>query len=217
MENNFRKRNLIVKKYFLFVIFSCFSFFINAEQMKETFWGIPFGSDFSIVNDKIISKGFYLDKKVEISSDISQGVYKNRNGVNGGKFAETKPQSILIEFSESKGMTAATIYWDVVELYKENEIIRDAFNNNDSEKAFNLMGIYSKRYFSTLVNSLNKKYGTNIDLPNTFQSFGYEILNSKNLRIIFGVDLTDLMTGEPSAYILHYESSLYEEVVNDDV
>lgn len=208
------KRNLVVKKYFLFFIFSCFSFFINAEQMKETFWGIPFGSDFSIVNDKIISKGFYLDKKVEISSDVLECIYKN-DGT--GKFAETKPQSILIKFSESKGMTAATIYWDVVELYKENEIIRDAFNNNDSEKAFNLMGIYSKRYFSTLVNSLNKKYGTNIDLPNTFQSFGYEILNSKNLRIIFGVDLTDLMTGEPSAYILHYASSLYEEVVNDDV
>ena len=51
-----------MKKYFLFFIFSCFSFFINAEQMKETFWGIPFGSDFSIVNDKMISKGFYLDE-----------------------------------------------------------------------------------------------------------------------------------------------------------
>lgn len=203
-----------MKKYFLFFIFSCFSLFVNAEQMKETFWGIPFGSDFSIVNDKMISKGFYLDEKTEKSSDVLECIYKN-DGT--GKFAETKPQSILIKFSESKGMTAATIYWDVVELYKENEIIRDAFNNNDSEKAFNLMGIYSKRYFSTLVNSLNKKYGTNIDLPNTFQSFGYEILNSKNLRIIFGVDLTDLMTGEPSAYILHYESSLYEEVVNDDV
>ena len=111
-----------MKKYFLFFIFSCFSFFINAEQMKETFWGIPFGSDFSIVNDKMISKGFYLDEKTEKSSEVLQCIYRN-DGT--GKFAETKPSFILIVLSKSKGMTAASIAWQTVAVAMQNKSISD--------------------------------------------------------------------------------------------
>ena len=106
-----------MKKYFLYFIFSCFSLFVNAEQMKETFWGIPFGSDFSIVNDKMISKGFYLDEKTEESSDVLQCVYRN-DGT--GKFAETNPSFILIVLSKSKGMTAASIAWQTVAVAMQN-------------------------------------------------------------------------------------------------
>lgn len=214
MENNFRKRNLIVKKYFLFFIFSCFSFFINAEQMKETFWGIPFGSDFSIVNDKMISKGFYLDEKTEKSSDILQYVYRNRTG----KFAETKPSFILIVFSETKGMTAASIAWQAIAPIMQNESLRDSIVNigkNDPVKANYLMASNNKQYFSTLINSLNKKYGVNINHPDMLQDFSYEVLNSKDLYISFG--LHNVITGADSFYMLQYISSLYEEVVNDDV
>lgn len=215
MENNFRKRNLIVKKYFLFVIFSCFSFFINAEQMKETFWGIPFGSDFSIVNDKMISKGFYLDEKTEKSSDVLECIYKN-DGT--GKFAETKPNVIRIIISKTKGMTEASIAWQVVAVTMQNKSISDTIveiGKNDPVKANYLMAHTNKQYFSTLTNSLNKKYGVNINHPDTLQDFHYEVLNSKDLYISFG--LYNVITGTNSFYMLLYRSSLYEEVVNDDV
>ena len=215
MENKFRKRNLIVKKYFLFFIFSCFSFFINAEQMKETFWGIPFGSDFSIVNDKMISKGFYLDEKTEKSSDVLECIYKN-DGT--GKFAETKPSLILIVLSKSKGMTSASIAWQAVAVTMQNKSIIDTIadiGKNDPVKANYLMAHTNKQYFSTLINSLNKKYGVNINHPDTLQDFHYEILNSKDLYISFG--LYNVITGADSFYMLEYRSSLFEEVVNDDV
>ncbi len=214
MENNFRKRNLVVKKYFLFFIFSCFSFFINAEQMKETFWGIPFGSDFSIVNDKMISKGFYLDEKTEKNSDVLDCIYRNRTG----KFAETKPSFILIVLSKNKGMTEADIAWQAIAPTMQNESIRDSIadiGKNDPVKANYLMAHTNKQYFSTLTNSLNKKYGVNINHPDTLQDFYYEVLNSKDLYISFG--LYNVITGTNSFYMLQYRSSLYEEVVNDDV
>lgn len=207
------KRNLIVKKYFLFFIFSCFSLFVNAEQMKETFWGIPFGSDFSIVNDKMISKGFYLDKKIEKSSDVSIYFYLNENG----KFAETKPDSIMIVLSKTKGMTATSIRWDFLSPILDNKSIE--YKNNlaelskkDPDKASTMVARTNKEYFSTLINSLNKKYGANVNLPDTLQEFSYEILKSKNLGIFF-----TLGADENPFYILGYASSLYEEVVNDDV
>lgn len=206
------KRNLIVKKYFLFFIFSCFSLFVNAEQMKETFWGIPFGSDFSIVNDKMIQKGFLLNKKTEESSDISIYFYLNEDG----KFAETKPNSIMIVISKTKGMTAASIYWDLVQSIDNRNIenLTELFKKNP-DKAFDVVVRTNKEYFSTLINSLNKKYGANVNLPDTLQEFSYLILNSKNLRIAFSLD--GLITGGNPFYALGYISSLYEEVVNDDV
>ena len=72
-----------------------------------------------------------------------------------------------------------------------------------------------KQYFSTLTNSLNKKNGVNINHPDTLQDFYYEVLNSKDLYISFG--LYNVITGTNSFYMLQYRSSLYEEVVNDDV
>lgn len=205
-----------MKKYFLFFIFSCFSFFINAEQMKETFWGIPFGSDFSIVNDKMISKGFYLDKKTEKSSDVLECIYRN-DGT--GKFAETKPKIIRIIISKTKGMTVACIYWSYLSSILDNRNIE--YTNNlaelskkDPDKAFGIIARTNKEYFSTLINSLNKKYGANINLPDTLQDFSYVVLNSKNLCI--GFSLNVLTDGDPY-YVLGYISSLYEEVVNDDV
>lgn len=206
------KRNLIVKKYFLFFIFSCFSFFINAEQMKETFWGIPFGSDFSIVNDKMISKGFYLDEKTEKSSEVLQCIYRN-DGT--GKFAETKPDSIMIILSKSKGMTAASIRWNFLSPILDNKSIE--YKNNLAElfkKDPGMVARTNKEYFSTLINSLNKKYGAHANLPDTPQRFYCGILNSKSLVIFF--DLQLIIDGDPY-YVLSYISSLYEEVVNDDV
>ena len=205
-----------MKKYFLCFIFSCFSLFINAEQMKETFWGIPFGSDFPIVNDKMISKGFYLDKKTEKSSDVLECIYRN-DGT--GKFAETKPKIIRIIISKTKGMTVACIYWSYLSSILDNRNIE--YTNNlaelskkDPDKAFGIIARTNKEYFSTLINSLNKKYGANINLPDTLQDFSYVVLNSKNLCI--GFSLNVLTDGDPY-YVLGYISSLYEEVVNDDV
>lgn len=201
-----------MKKYFLFFIFSCFSFFINAEQMKETFWGIPFGSDFSIVNDKMISKGFYLDEKTEKSSEVLQCIYRN-DGT--GKFAETKPDSIMIVLSKSKGMTAASIRWNFLSPILDNKSIE--YKNNLAElfkKDLGMVARTNKEYFSTLINSLNKKYGANANLPDTPQRFSCGILNSKSLVIFF--DLQLIIDGDPY-YVLSYISSLYKEVVSDDV
>ncbi len=184
--------------------------------MKETFWGIPFGSDFSIVNDKMISKGFYLDKKTEKSSDVLECIYRN-DGT--GKFAETKPKIIRIIISKTKGMTVACIYWSYLSSILDNRNIE--YTNNlaelskkDPDKAFGIIARTNKEYFSTLINSLNKKYGANINLPDTLQDFSYVVLNSKNLCI--GFSLNVLTDGDPY-YVLGYISSLYEEVVNDDV
>lgn len=203
------KRNLIVKKYFLFFIFSCFSLFVNAEQMKETFWGIPFGSDFSIVNDKMISKGFYLGEKTEKSSDVLECIYKNDET---GKFAETKPKVIRIIISKTKGMTVACIYWSILNNEYTNNLAE--LSKKDPDKAFGIVARTNKEYFSTLINSLNKKYGANVNLPDVLQEFYYEILKSKNLGIFFSLQL--ITDGDPY-YVLTYISSLYEEVVNDDV
>ena len=198
-----------MKKYFLFFIFSCFSFFINAEQMKETFWGIPFGSDFSIVNDKMISKGFYLDEKTEKNSDVLECIYKN-DGT--GKFAETKPKVIRIIISKTEGMTVACIYWSILNNEYTNNLAE--LSKKDPDKAFGIVARTNKEYFSTLINSLNKKYGANVNLPDTLQEFYYEILKSKNLDIFFSLQL--ITDGDPY-YVLTYISSLYEELVNDDV
>ncbi|WP_191015777.1 hypothetical protein [Treponema zioleckii] len=197
-----------VKKVFV-AMFLLFGFCIYAQE-NETIFGMKFGTQFSEIDSVMKSKGFNLSKNVK-NQQATDYYYQ------GGKFANTKPNGIILTISEKKGMTRCIIAWSYdyytnqEEGFKDNEM-NQFIQNNDVNGLLMRMCQKNNKSFSTLVNSLNKKYNANITLPNTFSKFYFQVYQGKDMSIAYFFDGGDMIAD--CYYALQYISSLYEEIEN---
>ncbi|MBQ9624448.1 MAG: hypothetical protein IJP90_00405 [Treponema sp.] len=204
-----------MKKIFtiIFLMLTLGTIAYSQNKDNETIFGIKMGADFETVDSVMKSKGFSMKGKINSNSDVTQFGYK------GGTFANTKP-FILMTISAKNGLTSCNISWNCTYYIETDEALNDEIithymQNNDSVNMQKRVCIKNKQKFSTLINTLNKKYGCNIELPDQFAKFSYLLYSNEKLSVSYAFDggetLADCM------YILSYVSKLWEQNISDDL
>ena len=201
------KKNFIV--FFLMLLIGMFAY--SQGNNSETIFGIKMGADYTTVDSILRSKGFYLENHIEKQNSY---LYK------GGSFAETKPDGIIITISDANKLTTINVFWESYYYLKnggmEDKVILGLGANKNYLKMGERICQKNNDCFSTLVRSLNKKYGANIVLPDTFQQFLFPVYMDEKIGIAYGFDF-DGYDIQNASYYLSFQSKSYEAPTSDDL
>ncbi len=204
-----------MKKSVLVLFITLFIGMVAYSQNKydETVFGIKIGSDYESVDNVLRGKGFSLLKQTSINSDVTQF------GYYGGIFADTKP-IILMTISNKNGLTSCNVSWNWTYYIDIGEAANDEtmmyyVNNSDVENMQKRLCIKNKQKFLTLINSLNKKYGCKIELPDQFEKFTYCLYGDDKITVGYMFDGGESL-GDCS-YMLSFISKQWEGYVSDDL
>lgn len=198
----------------LFLLLLMGMFVYSQDKDSETIFGIKTGADFATVDSVLKSKGFSMVGKISVNSDVTQFGYK------GGIFANTEPSMLLMTISTKNGLTSVNVVWNWTYYIETDSGLNDEtlmyyMKNNDTENMQKRLCSKNKQQFSTLINSLNKKYNSKIELPESFAKFSYILHDNEKLTVGYffagGESLADCK------YVLSYVSKQWEQNVSDDL